>query len=249
MVKERLLLLCKTYPDIGQKYNYRICMAGITNTDKLRRIFPIPINFFLKNINIFKKYHWIEYELKEKGDYRQESFKVKFKTIRLIKTASSTEIFVYINKRINSLEKLSELRDNENISLGFIKPKIAKTTIELSKERKERKRRLDSQLTLFNGRLGDYYIPYIVKFNFFCLNSPNCKGHNIVCEDIDFWHFFKEELEKNNSFKSVRENFNEKFLNWIRNDKDLIFMMGTHYLYKTWIIISIISPIAFKNTN
>ena len=244
-----MLLLCKTYPDFSQKYYYRICMSGITDMGELRRIFPVPINFFLKNINIFKNYHWIEYELKEKGDYRKESFKVKFNTIKPIGTASSSEIFKYVSERINSLEKLSELRDNENISLGFIKPKITKTIIELSRERNEKKRRLDSQLTLFNGRLGDLYVPYLVRFDFFCIDSPLCSGHSIMCEDINFWHFFKEEMEKKNSFESIENNFKEKFLTWIQNDKGLIFMMGTHFQYKTWLIISILSPFIFKNND
>jgi len=246
LVREKLLLLCRTYPDFSQKYYYRICMAGITESGELRRIFPIPIRFYLKNINFFKNYNWIVYERKGKGDHRKESYKIDFKSIRIVEPASPQEICQLINERLTSLEELSELKNQENISLGFIKPKIKKSIIDKSENRKDKKANLDSQLTLFGGRIGEYYVPYVVKFSFSCLNSPSCSGHNIMCEDINFWYFFKEKLEKKDSIEAIKKDFNDKFLNWILNDKDLVFMMGTHYLFKTWLIISIISPIAIS---
>lgn len=224
-------------------------MAGITDTGEMRRIFPIPIRFYLKNIDSFKQFHWIKYDRKGKGDYRKESYKIDYKKIDLIKSATIEEVFELINSRINSIENLTELRNEENISLGFIKPKITKITLERPKNRIEKKRELSLQLTLINGTLGDYYVPFFVKFDFTCMNSSNCSGHSIICEDINLWSFLKEELEKNKSFQSIEEKFNAKFLKRLFNDEDLIFMMGTHYLYKTWMVISIISPSILKKLN
>jgi len=42
-MKERLLLLCMTYPTESRKYGSSVCMAGITDEGEFRRIYPVPI--------------------------------------------------------------------------------------------------------------------------------------------------------------------------------------------------------------
>ena len=245
MVREKLLLPCTTYPDIGGQNYYRLCMAGITSKGELRRVFPIFIQHYEKNIDLFKKFHWIEYERKEKGDYRKESYKIDFHQIKLIRFENLGKIINFIESRLTNLEFLDNLKDQENTSLGFIKPNIENVLIEASEERIAKKKRLSSQLTLFGGNLGDNYVPYFVRFRFFCQNSTDCSGHSIICEDINFWNFFKKEIEDKSSFDLIKKKFNEQYLESLL-DNDLIFMMGTHFLFKTWIIISIISPNLFK---
>lgn len=242
MVKEKLLLLCKTYPDLGRQYYYRICMAGITERGELRRIFPIPINFYKKNINLFKNFHWIEYQRKDKGDQRKESYKIDYRSMKSIKSESSGVVLNLIEERITSLEVLNDLKDKENRSIGFIKPNIKELLIETSAERKKKKKNLDSQLTLFGGTLGDNYIPYFVRFKFSCYNSSQCSGHSIICEDINFWNFFKEKSKENQSLEKIQRDFDKQYSELLLSDKNLIFMMGTHFLFKTWLIISIFSP-------
>ena len=220
-------------------------MAGITGEGELRRVFPIPIHYYEKNIDLFKKFHWIEYERKEKGDYRKESYKIYCHQIKLIKFENLSKVSNFIESRLTNLEVLNDLKDQENTSLGFIKPDIENVLIETPEKRMAKKRQLSSQLTLFGGTLGDNYVPYFVRFHFFCQNSTDCPGHSIICEDINFWNFFKKELEDNSSFDLIKKKFNEQYLECLM-DNDLIFMMGTHFLYKTWIIISIISPNLLK---
>ncbi len=240
MVREKLLLLCTTYPDIGRQNYYRLCMAGITSKGELRRIFPIPIQLYEYNIDLFNKCHWIEYNRKEKGDSRKESYKIDFHQIELIRFENLSKVINLLESRLTNLEILNNLKDQENVSLGFIKPNIKNVSMETSEERIVKKKRLSSQLTLFGGTLGDNYVPYFVRFHFFCQNSSDCSGHSIICEDITFWNFFKKEIEDKNTFDLIKKKFNERYLDSLL-ENDLIFMMGTHFLYKTWMIISIIS--------
>lgn len=241
MVREKFLVLCATYPDISKQRSYRLCMAGITDEGEMRRIFPIPIQAYERNIDLFKKFHWIEYERKQKGDTRKESYKINFHRIKLIKLENLSIILKLIESKLTNLEELNEIKDQDNTSLCFIKPYIESVSVETTEERAIKKRHLTSQLTLDGGTLGDNYIPYFVRFHFFCQKSTNCSGHSIICEDINFWNFFKKELEGKNSLKRIKKKFNEQYLDCLLNE-NLIFMMGTHFLYKTWIIVSIISP-------
>ncbi len=213
-------------------------MAGITDSGELRRVYPVPIKIYLKNIDIFRKYNWIEYDRLEKGDYRMESYKANLRNARILDIATHREIDEMIKDRIRTLEDLTELRDKDDLSLGFVKPDIDDITLEISEERIRMKRILTSQLQLFTGTLGDLLIPEHIKINFSCNNSNNCTGHNIICEDIKFWEYFKDKKISREIFKTTIE---REFLSPLITDSNLIIMMGTHFQFKTWLIISLIS--------
>jgi len=87
---ERLLVLAKAAPEVSSKYEHLICVAGITDKGEWRRIYPIPWKIFwsMSGQN-FKKKSWIQYELEsdKPSDFRPESRKIKFETIRVLKEA------------------------------------------------------------------------------------------------------------------------------------------------------------------
>lgn len=59
-MKERLLVLAKAVPEISSKYEHLVCIAGITEAGKWRRIYPIPWKIFWKSSSRnFKKKYWI----------------------------------------------------------------------------------------------------------------------------------------------------------------------------------------------
>lgn len=239
MIMIKLLLLAITYPEYSNKnLKYSICMSGITENGKFLRIFPIPFYYYLRNEELFKKYNWIQCECRKSGDKRKESYKVNCKSIDLIEKSSKNELKKVLYENLSSLE---ELKKENDISIGLLKPKVKEINFFASKERLIRKKKLDSQLTLFNSnRLGDNYIPYFIKFDFFCEKSNGCTGHSIICEDIKFWKFIKKEIESRNSISEIKVKVFNNYISDLINDPTTIFMMGTHYLYKTWLIISIL---------
>lgn len=239
MVREKLLILSITYPEFSKKYYYRVCIAGITEIGELRRIYPVPIKIFLKNSKIFEKYNWIEYDRLAKSNSRKESYKISLNNIKKVETIEINEVVDLIKNKISNLETLSELRDKKDISLGFIKPKNLKITVEIPVERIEKKKDLTSQRTLFNGTTGDFFIPYHFKFYFLCSNSISCKGHNIICEDIKYWEYFRQNLNNKKPYYLDCKKVETEIINPISMNPDLIFMMGTHFQFKTWIIISV----------
>ncbi|KKM00395.1 hypothetical protein LCGC14_1804840 [marine sediment metagenome] len=245
---EKLLIFAITYPEFSKpKQYFTVCVAGINQNEELRRIYPIPFHKLLKMKRFFKKFQWIEYELKEKGDARQESYKIYLNSIKNLRPATASEIFDQIQNRFKPLNELNELKNDLNISLGFVKPNIEDFEIFVNRERILKKKSLDSQQTLFNSTLGENYVAPLVKFNFSCFNTENCNGHNIICEDIYFWNVFNLFLKRKYNIPSIKQKIQNHLIEEVGPQKDMLFMVGTHYLYKTWIIISLISKPMFDN--
>lgn len=64
-IKEKCLVLAKASPTVSKGYNHLVCVAGITEKEDWRRIYPIPWELFIGGF--FKKKAWIEYELQSKN--------------------------------------------------------------------------------------------------------------------------------------------------------------------------------------
>ncbi|MDW9606728.1 hypothetical protein GOA59_17690 [Sinorhizobium meliloti] len=83
IVDARILILCKTYPSPSGKYAETTCVAGLDESGKLIRLFPVPFRLIAKDLQ-FKKWQWIEAKVeKAKKDHRPESFTIKVDTIHV----------------------------------------------------------------------------------------------------------------------------------------------------------------------
>ncbi|KAA0015250.1 MAG: hypothetical protein FE041_00375 [Thermoplasmata archaeon] len=64
-----------------------------------------------------------------------------------------------------------------------------------------------------------------------------------MCEDIEvgmlYWRVFKK--YENNEYL-FKKKMKEKLVKWMEEKRDLYFMMGTHYRWGSWLIISILYP-------
>ena len=73
-MKEKILITVKTYPTLSKKYAELVCTAGVNEAGEWRRIYPIPFRQLNSNQK-YKKYQWIEVDLKKApNDRRPESF-------------------------------------------------------------------------------------------------------------------------------------------------------------------------------
>ena len=75
-MKEKILITVKSYPTLSKKYAELVCTAGVNETGQWRRIYPVQF----RQLNIeekYKKYQWIEVELKKStSDSRPETYQV-----------------------------------------------------------------------------------------------------------------------------------------------------------------------------
>lgn len=233
-----MLVIAKAYPELSKKYHsYLICTAGLTEEGEWRRIYPLPLPEYFKTT--FSKRDWIEYEIKdEKGDYRKESKKICRNSIKKIGEKEDIETIRRIfRKEQTTLEELKEEFKKDKTSIGVIKPIL--NGFELRNRKINEEDFLTRQKTLaptFRPK-NLYEWP---SYQFRC--GEDCNGHRIICEDTEAIELYRKMISKyKNDNDKIYEVVKEKLFDWMKT-RELYFVMGTHFLYGTWLIISLIYP-------
>lgn len=238
-MKERLILLCMTYPTTSKKYGSSVCMAGITEDGEFRRIYPIPFNTFLKRKDRFKKRHIIEYEIREKGDYRKESYKVYPDSIRVLtdEIDYNEGIRELGNKYSTSLEELQAAWINDRTSLGIVKPVILDMNITSNKQQET-----TIQCTLEDGGgIMPEMLKHSFVYHFRC--SDSCDTiHKCSCLDTEIGQLYRK-LKSRYSSELTAAKVKERFVTWMKETREPYFMMGTHSFHpRSWMVISVLYP-------
>lgn len=124
--KRRVCVLVKAYPQPSQKYQETVCVAAVTETHELVRLYPIRFRH-LPEDRRFDRFDWIEVEMtRERSDPRPESYRVKEDTIRIVRLGSKLspeeKAKVWKPAVISSLEALKEEQKATQRSLGIVRP-------------------------------------------------------------------------------------------------------------------------------
>jgi len=242
-LKERLLVLAKAYPITSRKYEHLVCVAGITEEGEWRRIYPVPWNvFWSEDERKFKKKQWIEYELKSRNpsDHRPESRKIKPETLKPLHEESFKNIKKILDERHVTLDELQS-KSHKEVSLGVIKPIILDFIWQKSGYY-ERIRNMEKQKTLTGESAVNIETPdKIFQYVFKCAESCE-KIHKIICEDWELAELYRKVKKKSQTDEEAVKIVRYKFLNYMKSLKHLYFIMGTHNVYGTWLIISVIYP-------
>ena len=241
MRKEKLLVIAKAYPELSKKYHtYLFCIAGLTEGGEWRRIFPLPVEEYFKNR--FSKRDWIEYEIKdEKGDHRKESKKIYPKSIKNLSRKEDMESIRRIfRENRTTLEELKGEYEKDKTSIGVIKPILESFELREREVNEQKEDFIAFQKTLFPT-----FRPKILRewpsYQFKCSKSCNNK-HRIICEDIEATELYRKTTNKYKDDKDkIYEVVKGKLFDWMKK-RELYFVMGTHYVYGTWLIISLIYP-------
>ena len=252
-MKENILALVKTYPNLSSKYIETVCIAGINDKGEWRRLYPIPFRklAFEKR---FKKYDWIEVNIekntKEKLK-RSESYKVDPDSIKIIKNigtgskrdwAERNSIVLPLQNK--SLEELENLKLQKK-SLGLIKPKeiIDFTRTPLNECRDwERDLIEGTQKTLFATEYTSPLekIPWKFSYEFKCDNE-DCKGHNIMCEDWELLQSWRAWRAQYKTDELLWKKIKERYLDYMKS-RDIYFVVGTESRYNKFLIIGLYYP-------
>jgi hypothetical protein len=243
MVKEKLLILCKTEPTISDKYEELVCVAGITEDGDFRRIYPVPWEtFFSNNDKRFKKKQWIEYELREEnpsGDVRPESRKIVNDSIKVKGEASYREIMGLLDENLTTLEELNQ-KDQEEVSLGVIQPEKILDIYAEHNSSHEKAEEGKKQRTLGGDeavRIDVNEVQYHYEFE--CCEE--CSGHDMLCEDWEVSELHRNLIEKYDQ-DEAEEKVIEKIRSVIEDKPDTYLLVGTHHRWGTYLIISLIYP-------
>jgi hypothetical protein len=260
-MKERILVIAKTYPEISTKYGPLVCTVGLNENLEWRRIYPIPAKIFFDEQYShlrFKKWDIIEVELTDARpkDPRIESYKVvNWENIKIIGHVERWEDKIGFLEKV--LDKDIESIWNSNRSIGVIKPMKLIDFFDKPRERikDEAEKEVLNKMNEAQATLEQYInikvvendilpevkekdikiekLPWIgYKFN--CSNI-NCKGHEMMAIDWEIQELFRKYRQINPVKKKV-------FFEFI-NRRNIYFVIGNTWKFrKSFMIISVVYP-------
>ncbi|MBI5923892.1 MAG: hypothetical protein HY847_19865 [Betaproteobacteria bacterium] len=264
--RERILILAKTYPSPSSKYSETSCVAGITDTGVMRRLFPVPFRL-IEHGQQFKKWQWIE-TLVEKApaDRRRESHKIYIDTISVQEIIEPkrnwTDRLPWIDKipSFTNFDDIEASRLEHGTTLALLRPKHL---LELAISDADRPDWTDEEkaILLKDGMQGKLFteeetrqhikelrkVPYNFHYRYVC-DSPEGEKtflHKIIDWEAGmlFWNCRKDHGKEWE--KPFRAKLGEQLPN-----KDLMFLMGNQHRFPhQWLIISVIYPPKQKPTD
>ncbi len=242
--REKVLVLCRAIPEESKKYFQVVCVAGITDKSELRRIYPIPFKPFVAGGDIpFHKKQWIRanlYPPSDKRDKRPESRKIDLQSVEVLnkedddRIRSITKPLVSLN--IDSIQQ-------SGASLGFIKPKILDYDLDIISTEVE-----DEQLQITeDGVLAPREMIKLKQesiYRFVCRNRSDCsclnQPHRMEIHDWEVNELYRHVVERTQNHNEIRAKMRQRWFDWIKNERDTYFMMGTHHRWKNWMIVSVL---------
>ncbi len=199
-----VLITVKTCPIPSRKYDELACTAGVTESGDFVRLYPI--NFREQPYEQqYKKYQRIRVKARKHGaqDPRKESYRPDSESIEILgepipsNPGNWAKRAAYVmEKQSRSVEDLQRQQQEDNVSLGIIRPKdISDWVISSSAPEwddkflaalKQRRLFEERQHTLVPPRK----VPFKFQYEYRC-DDPRCNGHRQMIEDWEvgalFW--------------------------------------------------------------
>ncbi|MFH1055025.1 MAG: hypothetical protein V1744_02900 [Candidatus Altiarchaeota archaeon] len=231
--KEKVLVLVRATPEESTKYGHKVCVAGITEANEWRRLYPFKF-VYGENLIDFKKKDIIEVELGEpENDKRRESRKV-LKYRNLSSPLDDVDAIRRVLPLLSSIEKL----DSEIASLGIVKPVLSGIEVKVNDTKIYDDQAYFSVAGEFMEKREKVKMPIELRYHFKCAKEPTCKGHKIILIDWELNELARNILKKESEPKVVEQKIRERFYDFMLK-RDLYFILGTHFKYRTWMIIGL----------
>jgi len=84
-------------------------------------------------------------------------------------------------------------------------------------------------------------MPVEVRCIFRCEGEESCRGHKIFLLDWEFNETVRNLIREEQEALSVEKKIRKHFFN-LMQEKELYFILGTHYMYGTWMITGLFYP-------
>ncbi len=245
MALTKVLITVTTYPLPSRSYDELVCTAGILETGKWIRIYPVPLSFLIdlkgsgKVNNV--KYTWIELELnKRKDDFRPESYSPRHYDFRDLNVHSRLDTGnnwqlrkeLCLQNIYTNLSKLIEAsKAPTNVSLATFKPtKI--TGFEIEQDEREWKnewKEIRKQGDLFaTEKSPEILIPKLPYKFFYRFTDETGKSSRLMIEDWEigalYWNCLRgAEGNEKIALEKVKEQYESNFI----KNKDIHLFLGT----------------------
>jgi len=225
--RERVLILVKALPHVGQRHGETVCCAGVTPEGEWRRQYPIH---FRRLRDQFSRWQWIEYDWIAPGadDRRKESRRVQEDTIEIGERMSPTKRASFLDRIITGSTTEAA---NKGMSLTLVRPAAvrfhwkAKTAEEIAKERRAylEAARQPSFLDPDSDLIALEPCPYAFHFDW---TDAEGKSHKATCDDWETaatYYRRSQTMNAADALASMEETFGEEYPR-----KGIAFAMGTH---------------------
>lgn len=256
---ERILILAKTYPSPSVKHVETSCVAGITHTGSMRRLYPVPFRMIEKGQQ-FKKWQWIDVRVEKAAkDHMPESHKLYVDTIvcgQLISSKNGWDArWPWLDRipAFDSVDDINEAHQIDGLSLALLCPgkllglEIIKARYpDWTEEEKGKLAREQMQGNLFTEDEAIRQVKQLrkVPFDFYYRYQCNTKGsekdyrHKIVDWEAGALYWTCQRDHGKNWEAPFRAMLEENL-----GDKDLMFLMGNQHRFQhQWLIINLIYP-------
>ncbi|MBF0613084.1 MAG: hypothetical protein G8345_12525 [Magnetococcales bacterium] len=238
--RERVLVLVKALPQVGEKFGETVCCAGITTDLQWRRLYPIRFRYLQSN-DKFRRWQWLDYDWKlQRDDRRPESRRIVEETLSPGEELSPSHRSSFLN-RVVVTGRQEVVERGETILM--IRPKESKFSWRkksLSELETERERYLMAvrQLTLFDEQEEMKALnPCPYEFSFRFLDDDG--WHENVCGDWEIsatFYNFSKRLGEEKALVEMERIFGHEY-----PEKGMVFVLGTHSRYPTtWLLIGVV---------
>lgn len=178
---ERVLVVVKALPHVGERHGETVCCAGVTETGEWRRQFPIHFRTLEQK---FHRWQWIEYEWrKPKDDKRPESRRVQEHTIVAGPVMPERERAGFLDPGIVPSTEAAAAKKQ---TLALIRPcnvrfRYEKKRVDEIKKDREAYASVARQGSFFDKELTALEpCPYSFRFEY---DTEDGKPHRNVCDD------------------------------------------------------------------
>lgn len=236
--REKVLVLVKALPVVGERHGEVVCCAGITPRQEWRRQFPV--SFRDLGAASFGRWNWVEYRWRQpSGDLRRESHRVQEGSIVLGKVMPKGQRSRFLAPLIRSGTNEAQAKGE---SLTLVRPQKPKFYFEKKSQKRmqeeaEAYRRANSQRSLFaESKRPLDPCPYEFRYEYRCEDGTN---HNHQCIDWEtsatYWRYSRELKSEKAALERMQATFGE----WLPQ-KGMVFAMGTHHRFGSWLLVGVI---------
>lgn len=256
--RKRILILCKTYPSPSAKHVETSCVAGVDDSGRLIRLYPVPFRL-IADEQQFRKWQWISARIRKASeDRRGESHRISVDTIELLGEPLSTRnAWAERRQAIHGIEvfddfdALEAARQDRGLTLGLLRPS---RLVELQISKAEQPDWTDEEVAKLmqaqkQGSLFDQdaeqralkllrKIPFDFHYIYECRTGGVTKTYKHKLVDWEagalYWNVHRR--------PDWQDAFRQRFLTDF-TEKDVMFMMGTiHRFPNQWLIVSVLYP-------
>jgi hypothetical protein len=248
--RERILIWAKTYPELSKRYLETVCTAGLLESGRPLRLYPIPYRYLSDGKEQFKLYQWIVADVrKNQDDPRPESYKIDCDSIQPGEVIPSTQdewgkraevMFKDPNWQFESVNDLLKAQKQKGTSIGVVTPREV-TKVEVVERSQEEAKSFEekfndlkktveakrAQIEMFERAIPPEmkrleFLKWRVQVSWLC-KAPTCTGHRMQVLD---WGLCELQRREGNEAAVNRMNGLCK-----HDSYDLKFFLGNLFLH------------------